>query len=101
MTNRFLLVPVAAALSLTFLGVATTPAMARDAKVCATAPTQLRSAAATAQADAQRKVLVNVALGEKLCAEGADFEAGKKFSIAAKALGTDMASLTSAAPTAQ
>jgi hypothetical protein len=100
MNNRFLIAPIAFAVSLAFVGAAATPAMAADAATCSTAPAQIRTAAATAQPDQARKALSLVNVGEKLCAAGGRAEAGKKFSAAAKALGTDMASLTSA-PTAQ
>ncbi|MEN9932011.1 MAG: hypothetical protein RIS17_584, partial [Pseudomonadota bacterium] len=42
------------------------------------------------------KVLSLVATGEKLCAEDAKYEAGKKFAAAAKLLGTDLAALATA-----
>lgn len=101
MNVRALALPIAAAISLTFVGAASAPAMARDANTCQTAPAAIRSAATTAQADAQRKALSLVSLGEKLCASDAQFEASKKFAAAAKALGTDMAALATPAPTAQ
>jgi hypothetical protein len=100
MNNRFFLAPIALAISLTFIGAAATPAMAGGTNVCATAPAQIRSASATAQADAAKKAIHLVNVGEALCKEGARNEANKKFAAAAKALGTDMAALTSA-PTAQ
>jgi hypothetical protein len=75
--------------------------MATEAGFCVTAPGQIRAIATTADADKARKALNLVNVGEKLCEAGARNEAGKKFSAAAKALGTDMAALTSAAPTAQ
>lgn len=100
MNNRFLIVPVAFAISAAFIGAAASPAMAASANACATAPAQLRSAAATAQPEQARKALSLVSTGEKLCEAGGRSEASKKFSAAAKALGTDMAALSSA-PTAQ
>ncbi len=101
MNIRFLIVPVAAIISTVFVGAATTPAMARDANTCTAAPAQLRNAAASADQATQRKVLGLVNTGEKLCAADAGFEASKKFAAAAKALGTDMAQLSAAAPSAQ
>jgi hypothetical protein len=102
MNTRFLIVPVAALVSTVFIGAATTPASAREAVSCTAAPAQLRAAAAaTADQATQRKVLSLVNTGEKLCAADAKFEAGKKFAAAAKALGTDMAQLAAATPTAQ
>lgn len=100
MNNRFLIVPVALAISAAFIGAAATPAMAAD-NTCATAPAQIRSIATTAEPGQARKALSLVNVGEKLCAAGGRGEAAKKFSAAAKALGTDMAALTTAAPTAQ
>jgi hypothetical protein len=100
MTSRFRIVPVAIAISAAFIGAAATPAMAAEASVCATAPTQIRDRAATAAPDQARKALSLVNTGEKLCEAGGRAEAKKKFSAAAKALGTDMASLATA-PTAQ
>jgi hypothetical protein len=97
MTNRFILAPIAFAI----VAAAATPAVAAESGVCATAPGQIRTVAATAEADKARKALGLVNVGEKLCEAGARNEAGKKFSAAAKALGTDMAALTSASPTAQ
>ena len=100
MTNRFLIVPVAIAISAAFIGAAAAPAMAAEA-TCTTTPAKIRTLAASApSADGARKALTLVNVGEKLCVEGARNEAGKKFSAAAKLLGTDVASLN-AAPSAQ
>ena len=100
MNNRFLIAPIAFAISAAFIGAAATPAMADEAKTCVTTPAQLRNIAATAQPDDQRKALTLVSVGERLCAAGGRYEAGKKFAAAAKVLGTDVAALSSA-PTAQ
>ena len=100
MNTRFLIVPVAIALSAAFVGAASAPAMAADA-TCTTTPAQIRTLATTAtDADNARKAISLVNVGEKLCDAGARNEAGKKFSAAAKLLGTDLAALNSA-PTAQ
>jgi len=64
---------------------------------CSTTSSQLRSVAATADAAAAKKALGFVSIGEKLCDQGADRAAGKKFAAAAKALNVDLASLTPAA----
>ncbi len=101
MTSRFLIVPIAFAISATFIGAAASPALATPANVCTTMPTQIRSVATTATPDNARKALTLVATGEKLCAEGGRFEAGKKFAAAAKLLGTDVAALSAQTPTAQ
>jgi hypothetical protein len=99
MTSRFLIVPVAIAISAAFIGAAV-PAVAAEA-TCTTTPGQIRTLAGTAtDAATARKAVTLVTVGEKLCAEGARNEAGKKFSAAAKLLGTDIASLNTA-PTAQ
>jgi hypothetical protein len=100
MTSRFFLVPVAIAISAAFIGAAAAPAVAAEG-TCTTTPAQIRTLAGTA-ADAAnaRKAVSLVSVGEKLCAEGARAEAGKKFSAAAKLLGTDLAALNTA-PTAQ
>ncbi|OYU14793.1 MAG: hypothetical protein CFE37_09315 [Alphaproteobacteria bacterium PA4] len=100
MTNRFLIVPVAFAISAAFIGAAATPAVAAGTNVCTTAPAQIRTLAATAQPEQAKKALGLVSTGEKLCEAGGRNEAGKKFAAAARALGTDMAALGTA-PTAQ
>ncbi|MBC7522124.1 MAG: hypothetical protein H7268_13660 [Sandarakinorhabdus sp.] len=100
MNNRFLLAPIAIAISLTFIGAAASPAMAAEGNVCTTAPAQIRTASTTADAAQAKKALGLVNIGEALCKEGAKNEANKKFAAAAKALGTDMAALASA-PVAQ
>jgi hypothetical protein len=100
MTSRFLIVPVAIAISAAFIGTAAVPAVAAES-TCTTTPGQIRTLAGTAtDAATVRKAVTLVTVGEKLCAEGARNEAGKKFSAAAKLLGTDIASLNTA-PTAQ
>ncbi len=101
MTNRFFIVPIAFAISAAFIGAAATPAVAAEANSCTTAPAQIRSIAATAQPEQARKALSLVNTGEKLCEAGGRNEAGKKFAAAAKVLGTDMAALSTSAPTAQ
>ena len=101
MTNRLILAPLAFAISAAFIAAAAAPAMAAETGICATAPGRIRAIATSAQPNQARKALSLVNVGEKLCEAGARNEAGKKFSAAAQALGTDMAALTSAAPTAQ
>ncbi|PZN93887.1 MAG: hypothetical protein DCF31_11360 [Alphaproteobacteria bacterium] len=83
-----------------FLGAAASPAMAAE-NACNTAPAQIRTIAATAQPDQARKALSLVQTGEKLCEAGGRGEASKKFAAAAKALGTDMAALTTTTTAAQ
>ncbi len=101
MNNRFLIAPIAFAISAAFVGAAASPAIAASSSVCKTAPAQIRTLAATAQPDQARQALTLVSTGEKLCEAGGRNEAGKKFAAAAKLLGTDMAALGTAAPTAQ
>ena len=69
-----------------------TPALA-NAEMCAQAPAKLRAIAAGAQIDAQKKAIRNIDLGEALCDARNRSEASKKFSLAAKALGTDIATV--------
>lgn len=70
-------------------------------EACAAAPAALRSAAATAPVAAQRTVLSNVSVGEKLCDAGNRFEAGRKFKAAAKALNLDLATVLTGTATAE
>jgi hypothetical protein len=93
MTNRFLIAPIAIAISAAFIGAAASPAVAAPSGVCTTAPEQIRTAAAAADAEKATKALRFVAVGEKLCEAGGRGEAAKKFAAAAKALGTDLAAL--------
>jgi hypothetical protein len=88
MTNRFFAI---AALTL-----ATVAAPAFAAPVsCKATPAQIRTLAEAKGGDEGAKALHLVATGEKLCAADAKFEAGKKFSAAAKLLGTELAALAS------
>ncbi len=75
-------------------GTLAAPSFAADANVCKTSPDAIRSAATSAQLEQAEKALRLVSIGEKLCAAGGRGEASKKFSAAARALGTDMAALT-------
>ena len=97
MINRLVYIaPIAIAVSAAFIGAAAAPAMAATGNVCATAPAQLRAAAATADATAQRKALYYVKSGEQLCAANADFAAKQDFARAAKLLNTDLAAAPAA-----
>lgn len=89
MLNRFI------ALAITAAAIAATPAAAASIN-CATTPAQIRTLAQTKGGEDAVKAIKLVTLGEKLCAADAKYEAGKKFSAAAKALGTDLASLSTA-----
>lgn len=103
MFTRFLIAaPIAIAVSALFVGAAISPAHAAVATNCSTTPVQLRTAAeAATDVAAQRKALMFIATGEKLCADNAKFEAGQKFTAAAKALKLDLATLPAATASAQ
>ncbi|MCG2839373.1 hypothetical protein L6Q21_00080 [Sandaracinobacter sp. RS1-74] len=73
------------------------PAFA-NAETCDSAPAKLRAIAATSDATAAKKAERNIALGEALCEARNRSEAVKKFNLAAKSLGTDIAAVMS--PTA-
>jgi hypothetical protein len=96
---RALVLTLAAAVSAASLGV---PALAAgtDAETCAVAPVKLRTLAAGADANAARKAERNIALGEALCDARNRSEAAKKFNLAAKSLGTELATVMTAATTA-
>jgi hypothetical protein len=91
--------PLAVALTVASFGIAAGPAMA-SAEACAVAPAKLRGMAATAETDAQRRAVRNIELGEALCEARNRAEAAKKFNLAAKALGTDLATVMAADTTA-
>lgn len=82
---RFVLLSAAAALALSAM-----PAAA-SSEVCAVAPDALRTLAASADASTQKRALRNIVLGEALCDARNRLEAQKKFSAAARALGTELA----------
>ena len=84
---------VAAALSAASLSLLAAPAAASSAETCAVAPVKLRTLAASAEADTARKAERNIALGEALCDARNRSEAAKKFNLAAKALGTELAAV--------
>lgn len=88
MRIQLLAAPLAAAMLF-----AAAPSFASSAETCAVAPAKLRAIAATQDADVQRKALRNVDLGESLCEARNRSEAAKKFNLAAKALGTDLATV--------
>jgi hypothetical protein len=75
------------------------PAMA-SAETCTVAPAKLRTLATGAAADAARKAERNIALGEALCDARNRSEAAKKFNLAAKALGTELATVMASDKTA-
>jgi hypothetical protein len=77
-------------------GLFAAPALASD-EACATAPSQLRTVASTADAATAKKAIRYISTGEKLCEAGNEREAGKKFAAAMKTLNVDSASLTAVA----
>ena len=88
---RAIKLTVAAAISAASLSVLAAPVLASDADTCAVAPVKLRTLAASAQPEAARKAERNIALGEALCDARNRSEAAKKFNLAAKSLGTELA----------
>lgn len=57
---------------------------------CQTEYQAIRTEAGTARPDAAARALRTARLAEKICAEGNDFEADRKFALARKQLGTDI-----------
>ncbi len=98
MVTRFIVAaPLALALATAFVGAAV-PAFAGTTQAqCEAMPGQLRAASTTAAAPAQQRAAILITTGERLCADRAHEEAGKKFAAAAHILGVDTAAL--AAPT--
>ncbi|WP_353216061.1 hypothetical protein [Sandarakinorhabdus sp.] len=92
MFTRLIALPLAA------LALTAVPAAAASVS-CSATPAQIRTLAEAKGGEDAAKALKLVATGEKLCAADAKFEAGKKFSAAAKLLGTELAALS--APVAQ
>lgn len=92
MTNRLFALPLAIIAAATFIAAAT-PAFAGAAVSCKATPSQIRTLAEAKGGEDATKALKLVATGEKLCAEDAKYEAGKKFAAAAKLLGTELAAL--------
>jgi hypothetical protein len=98
---RAFMLTLAAAASVASLGFLAAPASAAgNAETCAVAPTKLRALAAGADADAARKAERNIALGEALCDARNRSEAARKFNLAAKSLGTELAAVMTDAATA-
>ena len=88
----FFTAPLAFAATAAVLMISAAPALA-GSEACAVAPEKLRAIAATAEASVQAKAIRNIALGEALCDARNKSDAAKKFNLAAKALGTDLASV--------
>ncbi len=97
--RSFMLTLAVSAAALGFVAVPAAAASA-NAETCAAAPMKLRTLAAGADATTARKAERNIALGEALCAARNRSEAAKKFNLAAKSLGTELAAVMTAATTA-
>lgn len=82
------------ALPFAVLAFAAVPATAGAQVSCTATPAQIRTLADAKGGEEAVKALKLVAVGEKLCAADAKFEAGKKFASAAKLLGTELAALS-------
>jgi hypothetical protein len=95
---RAFMLTLAAAVSAASLSFVAAPASAAgtDAETCAVAPVKLRTLAAGTDADTARKAERNIALGEALCDARNRSEAAKKFNLAAKSLGTELATVMTA-----
>lgn len=74
--------------------------VAAQSTACDVAPAKLRAMAATADATVQGKAMRNITLGEALCEARNRADAAKKFNLAAKALGTDLATVMAGTSTA-
>ncbi|MFC3711760.1 hypothetical protein ACFOMD_04210 [Sphingoaurantiacus capsulatus] len=87
MNRALITAPAAFLISATMIFATAAPAAA--AERCAAVPTQVRAAAATADASAAKQALRFASVGEKLCEAGNDRAANKKFEAAFAALGID------------
>lgn len=76
------------------------PAAAAGTETCAAAPAKLRAMASTQTPDVQKKALRNIDLGQALCDARNRADAAKKFNLAAKAMGTDLATVLAGGATA-
>lgn len=89
---RAIMLTLAVAFSASTLAVSA-PAFAAGAETCAVAPAKLRALSANVDAAAAKKAERNIALGEALCDARNRSEAAKKFNLAAKSLGTELAAV--------
>lgn len=71
------------------LAASVSPAAAQNEEVCVNLPSQVRTAAATAEPKLAKRALSYAATGEKLCEAGNDRAAAKKFRVALKTLGVE------------
>jgi len=96
---RAIMLSLAVAATVATISLSAAPAIA-SAEACSVAPAKLRSLAASADADAKRKAERNISLGEALCDARNRSEGAKKFNLAAKALGTELATVMASETTA-
>lgn len=73
---------------------------AANTDACAVAPAKLRALAVSADAATARKAERNIATGEALCEARNRAEAAKKFNLAARTLGTELATVLASETTA-
>ncbi len=101
MITRFLIAaPLALAITTVFVGAAVPAHAGTTVAQCEAMPSQLRTVAATASASVQQRAAILITTGEKLCADHARVEGGKKFAAAAHILGVDLAALLATVVTA-
>ena len=77
------------------------PAAAQDEEICVNLPSQVRTAAATAEPKVAKRALSYAATGEKLCEAGNDRDDAKKFKVALKTLGVEQQAAISTQAAAQ
>jgi len=94
MRSIFFTAPLAIIATAATLVLTAAPAVA-GTEACTVAPDKLRAIAASAEPAAQSKAVRNINLGQALCEARNKSEAAKKFNLAAKALGTDLAAVLS------
>lgn len=99
MQTTIFTVPLAIIATAATLLLSAGPAAASE-NVCQAAPGALRSVAAAADTEVQARAMRHIALGEQLCEARNRVEAGKKFNLAAKALGIDLATVINQTRTA-
>lgn len=91
MTRKILALPIALTISFGWLTAVATPATAGPRVDCAVEAASLRNSAAALDARTASRVLREVSMAEKLCAEQNSFEAARKFAGARKLAGVDAA----------
>jgi hypothetical protein len=97
---RFTLFAAPLAIALSAGAFFTAQPAAAQSVACDIAPAKLRTMAASADASVQQKAMRNIALGEALCEARNRADAAKKFNLAAKAMGTDLATVLASSESA-